>query len=132
MIEVAGIWEQGWNYPLMEQTQWEMVMREFGVSRMNMVPVSGIKGRRLHEYADIGDVIADRGLEPVFVDENGETELTDFEHPENALYIMGRVSQSALPQYGKGRKSVRINTPKSGLLWPHQALAIVLYDRSQK
>lgn len=132
MIEVAGVWEQGYTIPMIEYDCWEMVLNEFGIDRMNMMPISGVIGKKLIEYKSIKAIIEDRpDLTPVFVDEHGETELTDFKHPKNALYIMGRVSYSPFKHLGEGL-SVRINTPQKGMLWPHQALAITLYDRSCK
>ena len=107
-------------------------MREFGIERMNMTPVSGIKHKWLHEYPTLDKLIADRShLVPVAVDENGETEISDFDHPDNALYVCGRVSESCLARFDG--PSVRIDTPTNeGMLWPHQALAIVLLDRFRK
>jgi len=131
MIEVAGIWEQGWNVPLMEADQWEMVMAEFGVERLNMTPISGIDKPWIHEYPSIEELLADRShLTPVFVDESAEVELSEFEHPKDALYVFGRCSYS--PFHGHEGQAVKIQTVKPGMLWPHQAMAIVLYDRSQK
>ena len=133
MVEVAGIWEQGWTIPLVEYNEWEMVAQEFGVDAIHMTPKTGVNGGLLIEYESIDALLSARpGLEIVFVDEEGETDLTDFEHPENALYVMGRVGCSAFRLRGKGHLSVSIPTPKRGHLWPHQALAIVLYDRERK
>ena len=130
MIEVAGVWEQGWSVPFTEHVSWEMVLKEFGVKRMNMTPITGIKGRFVFEYQTIQEVIEDRKhLTPVFIDENAVETLSEFEHPEDALYILGRVSHSPYKAIGGDYKALKIETPKPGLLWPHQALAITLYDR---
>jgi len=130
MIEVAGIWEQGWNVPLTESDLWDMAMREFGVERLNMTPISGIARPWIHEYRCIDTLLEDRShLTPVFVDESAEVELSEFQHPEDALYIFGRVSYSPFAHRGEGYQSLHIHSTKPGMLWPHQALAIVLYDR---
>jgi len=130
VIECAGAWEQGWNVPILEADLWEMVMSEFGVKRLNMTPVSGIKKPWIHEYPTIEDLLEDRShLTPVFVDERATVELEQFEHPENALYVFGRVSYSPYVKYGEGAVTLKIATPQPGMLWAHQALAIILYDR---
>jgi hypothetical protein len=136
MIEVAGVWEQGWNYALMEAAEWEMMLREFGVDTLNMTPVSGIAapwGSKpwLTEYDSIDDVIAAKSnLTPVFVDESATTELQDLVHPDDALYIFGRAGFA--PTIPDGAVSVKIATPCPGCLWAHEACAIVLYDRHRK
>lgn len=136
MIEVLGVWEQGWNYPLMEATDWEMMLREFSVDTLNMTPVSGLDvpwGSKpwLTEYDSVEDAIADKSsLIPVFVDENATTELSDFIHPEDALYVFGRAGYA--PVIPEGAVSVKISTPCPGCLWAYQACAIVLYDRHRK
>lgn len=132
MVEVAGIWELGWSAPITEAVQWEMVLREFGVERLNMTPVSGIKKRWINEYPSMEGLLDDRDLEPVFVDENGETELRDFDHPESALYVFGKITYSPFSDLAQEHRSIRIDSKKPGMLLPHQALAIVLYDRGSK
>lgn len=135
MIKVVGAWEVGWSTPWMEYDLWHFTMRDFGVDEWIMTPVTGIVKQNIVEAADIDKVVADNPtLAPVYLDENGETDLTVFTHPANALYILGKASYS--PWVGAGSpagKSVRIVTPlQAGLLWPHQAIGIVLYDRISK
>jgi len=132
-IEVAGLWEMGWSAPVTESVLWEYAMREFGISRLNMTPVSGIKKRWVFEYPSIEEILQDRdGLTPVFVDENAQTELRDFVHPSNALYVFGKGTYSPFSKMAEGHKSVKIGTPIPGLMWPHQALVVVMYDRAKR
>lgn len=132
MIELAGTWELGWSAPVTEYEQWWAVMRSFDVTRLNMTPVSGINKRWVHEYASYEGLLEDRDLAPVFVDENAEVELKDFEHPDNAVYCFGKASYSPFTAMSAGGVSVRIRAPGSGMFWPHQAAAVVLYDRLMK
>lgn len=135
MIEVAGMWELGWNTPIMEADLWEYAMREFGVEHLNMTPISGIATKWIEEYRTLDEVITAKSeLTPVFVDEHGEVELEDFIHPKNALYIFGKGNFSPFSNMADktGAQSVRIGSMKPGLLWPHQALAVVLYHRSKQ
>lgn len=130
MIEVAGLWELGWSAPITESIQWEYAMREFGIERLNMTPVSGINKHWIYEYKDVESIISDRShLTPVFVDENASVELTDFKHPEEALYVFGKGTYSPFTSMIEGELSIKINSVKPGLMWPHQALAVVMYDR---
>ena len=133
MIEVAGIWELGWSAPINEIDLWGMAMRSFTVERVSMTPVSGVECKFLDEYENFDDILdAKSHLTPVFVDENGEVELKDFEHPENALYVFGKANYTPYTTTGRGHLSVRIDCAQPGMLWPHQAMAIVLYDRDNK
>lgn len=124
----------GWSAPITEHSHWSYPLRDFEVDEFIMCPVSGIS-EDVKEYAELSLAIADNpGLKVVFVDERGTETLTNFVHPENAIYIFGKASQSPLATYYKeGDLSIRIETPANlGLLWPHQAAVIVLYDRMLK
>jgi hypothetical protein len=120
----------------------------FGVDQFYMNPNTGLgedlKNNHnqnlqfLYEKENIQEVLDENpSLTPVVIDENGDVELKDFTHPENSLYILGRVGYSPKEHF-PNIVSVRIpswaNDPNSsyGLLHPHQALAIVLYDRKTK
>ena len=133
MIEVAGTWELGWSAPITEIEHWGMVMKSFGVDRINMTPVSGITCRYLDEYNTVEAILeAKQHLTPVFVDEEGAVELTDFVHPENALYVFGKANYAPFGPLGKDHLSVRIDCSLMGMMWPHQALAVLMYDRNKK
>lgn len=134
IVKVAGLWELGWSAPLTEYDWWEMVMRDFDVDEHYMTPISGIN-RPVTEVANIEDaMVANPGLTVVFVDERADTELQDFVHPENALYVLGKVSYSGFLAHKRDQDlAVRIQTnANKALLWPHQAAAVVLYDRGVK
>jgi len=135
------MWEFGYSAPLTEFDLWAFPLRDFGVDEWYMSPVSGIDKKQVTEAERIGDVLTvNPELTVVFVDEKGETPLSEFEHPEDALYVLGRANFSPLANRngvfgGVAHKyvSVRIETVEGkGLLWPHQAIAIVLHDRASK
>lgn len=135
MIEVAGMWELAWNTPIKECELWDYALREFGLRHLNMTPISGIFAKWIDEYESLEEIIeAKTDLTPVFIDEHGEVELREFQHPENVLYILGKGTFSPFSNMAKNydAQSVRIDSVKPGCLWPHQALALVLYDRSGK
>ena len=132
-IEIAGVWEQGWTAPMTEIDHWWPAMNAFNVDALNMTPISGISRTGLTEYASIEDMLtAKSALTLVFVDENGTTELSDFVHPENALYIFGRSGYSPFAGHGGGELSIHIDCDTMGMFWPHQAMSMVLYDRRGK
>lgn len=132
MIKVAGLWELGYSAPLTEYELWHFMLRSFEVDEWCMSPVSGLLGKQVTERAALETFIDENpNLVPVAVDEHGVIPLQDFKHPENALYLTGKAGRSVL---SLGATSVRVETPckEPGLLWPHQALAIVLHDRQVK
>lgn len=137
IVKVAGCWELGWNTPIKEADLWETMLRDFKVDKWYMEPVSGIDKVDVHEVASLEALVNDEraiGTSIVFVDENGETPLTNFKHPENVLYVFGKASYSPMRALKReGDLSIRIETPaQAALLWPHQAAAIVLYDKIRK
>ena len=134
MVVVAGMWEMGWNTPMMEVDLWKYPMRDFQVDEFAMTPVSGIQNKSVKEFASIDDIIKHYHLPLIVVDERGTTNLADFEHPKSALYLFGKAGFSPLSNYFKIAESLKIETPrkKGGLLWAHQAASVVLYDRYKK
>jgi hypothetical protein len=84
---------------------------------------------------DILELECPPGFDVVAVEEGG-IPLSDFEHPENALYVTGN---SGLRHPGncienKVCVSIEIDPPDDDgyTMYGHQALAIVLYDRLRK
>lgn len=140
-VKVAGIWELSWNTPLIESWLWSFPLREFDVMDWAMTPVTGIvhneaySGMSLTEYNQVDEMVENfaEGHVRVFVDEKGETPLDEFVHPENAVYIFGCAGRSPLSLKKDGDLSVRMTTHRTnGVLWPHQVLVTVLYDRMVK
>jgi hypothetical protein len=135
MVKVAGLWEHGWNTPWVEHDQWVYPLQEFGVGGWYMSPITGIKKSSfLNEVDNLLEVIElNPELTVVWVDEKASTPLTEFIHPENALYIAGRTSESILPMKREGDLSVFVETSANGGgLWAHQAISTILYDRLRK
>lgn len=134
-VKMAGLWEFGYACPLQEQGYWTYPLKDFGLTELCMCPVSGILPDNqvpLTEYNDLSEVIAaNPDLTRVFVDENGETPICDFVHPQNALYIFGKAGQASMATYKQdGDLSVSIPTCQNlGLLWPHQAAVLLMYHR---
>lgn len=135
MIKVVGTWELGYNTPLIEYDLWAFPLRDFGVDEFIMSPISGIDRKKFFkEEVDIPTVVKNNpDLVPIYLDEKGTTLLQDFEHPDNALYILGKASYS--PWIAGGSVGISVKIPTSfngGLLWPHQVICMTLYDRMMK
>ena len=141
-VKIAGLWELNWTTPLVESWMWTFPLREFEVSQWAMYPVTGIYQNKLApnpsgltEFHNMAEMVKDFPDDHtrVFVDEKGETPLNEFVHPEKACYILGCAGNNALFLKEPEDKSVFIPTKNpSGVLWPHQCLLTVLYDRRIK
>jgi hypothetical protein len=134
MIKLAGMWEMGWDTPIREIDLWEMVIHEFEIDELFMSPVSGILSKFVTERKTIKGILEENNdVKKVFIDIEGDTELQDFIHPENVLYIFGKNGTSPMVYKEKGDLSLHIQTPaEKSLLWPHQVASMILYDRMIK
>jgi len=128
------MWEVGWNVPLSEHDLWEYPLRDFGVDQFYMTPVSGIK-KSVTERDNLGEVINENpDLQVVWIDESGDTNLKDFIHPKDVLYVIGKTLSTPMTTYKQNNHlsvkiSTKMNGGSDGLLWSHQAVILVLYDR---
>lgn len=137
MIKIAGIWDLSWSTPIQEIDMWEMVLLEFKVDQFWVTPVSGMRsGLVTQERNSMQEILSDNeDLISVFCSEKAETELQNFNHPENCIYVFGRSNYSPFNNLKKRSNdlAVRIETPSNkGLLYSHQAASIILYDRMIK
>ena len=131
MVVVAGIWEDGWNTPIKELDLWHYPLRDFAVDELAMTPISGIATNKVREFHRIEDIVEYYNLPVIICTEHGETDLADFEHPEDALYMFNRTSGGELPVTPSSTLKIRTSLNK-GMLWGHQAASIILYDRLLK
>lgn len=132
MIVVAGIWELGWNTPIKEWDLWYHPMRDFGVDEIAMTPISGINKKGIREFGSVEEMIQHYQLPVIMCDEKGKTTLKEFEHPKDALYLFGKASYSPIGIVPEAKSLVIPTVQNKGLLWPHQAACIILYDRLLK
>ena len=132
MIKVAGIWQDGWGLTAeIEWALWEFPCRTYEVAQWYMSPIRmPDRGKMLTQVDTVQDAIDQNpDFTPIFVEEAGTTDLTDFEHPENALYIFGSEGESAWLRKGQPGISVQIPVPINGILWGHQCVPLVLQHR---
>ena len=70
----------------------------------------------------------------MFIDADAEVSLPDFQHPESAAYVLGKTNWSPFLTH-KTDADLAVSIPtvlNEGMLWAHQAVSIVLYDRMLK
>lgn len=143
---VVGHWELSWNTPIKEAELWNLPIRDFGLTDWRMWPVSGIvhheQAVTLTEYPNFQSILADLddAVTRVFVEPNSEpfvldsVSLPDFKHPENVAYIFG--SAHFNPTISNMRdQDLAVTVPtvlNDGVLWPHQCLVTIMYDRLVK
>lgn len=134
MIKIAGIWEIGWTTPIMEMDLWRFMIAEFNVDEFIMSPISGIANNLVKEVVSLDQAIHDNPhLNVVHVTADADVDLTDFAHPLDALYLFGTANHDTVSCMEVGHQAVRIPTlTNQGGFWPHQAAAIILYDRYLK
>ena len=148
MIKVVGHWELDWNTnPEIESYLWNLPIRDFGIKDWYMWPITETRNREgrinLYERDNLKTILEEnKDLTKVFVEpqnpvnkkafHNGES-LESFEHPKDVLYIFGSAHYSSTKHKTDKDLSVVIPTIQNkGVLWPHQCLVTILYDRLVK
>ena len=131
MVIVAGVWEEGWFDYKTELNLWQFPLRDFGVDEFAMTPISGINNNNVKEFKSVEDMVQHYGLPVVVCTEDGESDLNNFVHPENVLYLFNRTSGGNLPIIPDYTLRIKTKLDK-GMLWGHQAASIILYDRLNK
>jgi hypothetical protein len=146
MIKIAGRWELEWNTPIKEVELWNLLLRDHKISDWYMFPITGIKHIEaewvnLHERETFRDILDENQdlvhvyFEPYNVVQQKERgiDLREFNHPKDVMYIFG--SAHFNPARFKRDTDLIVQIPtiqNEGVLWPHQCLAVCLYDRLNK
>lgn len=146
-VAVAGRWELSWNTPIKEAELWNLVLRDFAIKDWYMWPISGIKHNEqqsvhLHERDSFEQILNEnKNTTHVYFEPYNPTsphnyiDLREFKHPKNALYIFGSVGYNPIPGHKREGKDISVVIPtieNKGVPWPHQCLAICLYDKLVK
>ncbi len=118
-----------------EYDDWIHPLKEFGIDEFWMSPVTGIELSRVHERRNLDEILAEsQDFTVVYVDESATTDLTNFVHPENALYVLGKTGYSPY-QTHKTENDLAVKVPtvtNQAGFWGEQAAILILYDRFQK
>lgn len=145
-VVVAGNWEIGYNTPIIEATYWNLVLRDFSVTEWLMSPVSGITHNEhqtviLNEFPDYQSMLDSvKELPRVFLEPRTDHQnpntvwLEDFIHPGSCVYVLGSAHYNpTITNCRENDSVVSIRTINNkGVLWSHQCVPIVLYDRMIK
>lgn len=119
-------------------TGWAHVLEAFGITEIYELPGLGhpinnsIKIERLVDVANYHptNLIVIQNRDGDFV--QGVSDLTDLEHPEEAIYVFGG-SLARLSQFDIGGAEIHESVfIPIGPVFPHQAAAIVFWDRLMK
>jgi len=135
-VKIAGCWERGWDTAWQEYNWWVHPLKEFGISEFYMNPITGISKSNVIEFNNILEIInsvTDHTC--VYLDESATTNLVDFVHPTNALYIIGRTSYSPYVAHFRPGIDQAVKIPSlanNGGFWGHQVATMILYDRYVK
>ena len=148
MIKVCGHWELSWNTPIKEAELWNLPLRDWKIKDWYMWPVSGIRHNEhqkvtLHERHTFEDVLAETQDVPhVYVEPYNAAfpmyvpkDLREFEHPKDVLYIFGSAHYNPIMYNHARDQDTMVAVPtigNKGVLWPHQCLITVFYDRLLK
>lgn len=145
-VKVAGHWEIGYNTPIIEANYWNLVLRDFEVEEWLMAPVSGIchneeTSIHLKEFKNYDEMLSSCAelprvfFEPRTKHQNPDTIwMHDFKHPEECVYVFGSAHYNPTLQHKREQDvvvSIKTKDDK-GVLWSHQCIALVLYDRMVK
>lgn len=137
-IKFCGVWEVGYIAPLNEVDMWRFPLMDYGIEQLIMTPVSGIKGFDILKEVDDLEVELNNhradGWTVVFLDENGESALEEFNYPDKVIYVFGRAGYSPYIAHKKENDySISVKTPNQlGTLWPHQVTVLLLHDMWKK
>ena len=116
MTLVYAFRDSGWIDYRTDYQQWNHACRAFNAD-LKLV-------YEHHEIKPEGTV--------VIIEEQGDIELSDFEHPEHCTYVFGRSGLNGLHNMIEHDHVVRIKTPKDICLFGITAVGIVLRDRMMK
>lgn len=106
--------EKRWLDQRTEHAMWSHLARAYGAD--------------LQLLENLSEMDCDPNAQIIVVDEEGSVVLSDYEHPENAVYVFGRSQQRLLPLFDDV-DSVRIDTPNPISLFGVVAAGIVMDAR---
>jgi tRNA(Leu) C34 or U34 (ribose-2'-O)-methylase TrmL len=135
MITVVGMWEPGYSLEqtFLEDTVWKQTLNAFSVDRFCMVKYPGVTAGEIsspEEYDTMEEALASTNGERIFMcfAQTG-TNLKDFVHPADAVYIFGRPGDDMVQYMNPEDHKIHIQTPNNVDMLACSCVAAVLYDR---
>ena len=144
MVTIVGHWELENSAPLNEAKSWELLLRDFGITRWYMAPISGIKLNEqtitLIEWQTYEEIFNDLDpsiprwyIEPRTYVTPNTTWLHNLNHPEDIIYVFGSVNVTSAGMARENDLIVSIKTIEDkGVMYAWNAVSIILYDRMIK
>ncbi len=137
MITVIGMWEQGYTLEqtFIEDTIWKQTLSAFAVDRFIMIDYPEVHLDNLskpEQFSTMKDALASSEGERVFLvfSAKDATDMKDFVHPANTVYIFGRPGDNLEQYISSGDHQVHITTPNNVDMLACSCIAAVLYARS--
>ena len=118
MVKVIACRDHGWIDRKTDFQQWNHVCRAYGAF--------------LELVEEPQEGIIPEGHTVVVLEEQGTTNLEDFDHPKDAVYVFGRSGLNGIQEMIDYDASVKIKTVDDVCLFGISAVGIVLYDRMMK
>ena len=110
--------EDTWFAPMAENAMYQHLTEAYG---------AGFQLIRNWSEAEVPE-----GWPVLLLHESGVTDSRNFEHPSNAVYVIGKTSMSLTATVTDHDGVVVIKTPHAQELWGIQVAAMVLRDREVK
>lgn len=129
MITIIGYWEKDWLDPKIEFFMMKQLKHAYKVDRMIMIPKLLSDRTSLDQYDTLEEALDTVDGDLVYLEHTSDSLLQDFKHPENAVYIFGKVGVGHMNR--EGGVKIRIDTPGKSCLFATNALAITLENRNE-
>jgi len=105
---------------------WKQLCNAFDVDRLVMIPRLLPARTSVDQYDTLNEALQSCDGSIVALEPSGGAMLSDFEHPQKAVYVFGNAQTS---NKHLDCEQVRINTPTMTDIFAVNAAAIVLADR---
>jgi len=141
MITVIGAWEPNWmDAERTERRLWKQTLQSYQVDEWRMWPPQGGVFTSPLQFDNLTSSLEGTTGTRIFVTPEKTTQdfnlttidLTEYEHPEDAVYIFGSTDQNNRDIIRDGDDVVTIFTPQMTDWFAPVALSAVLYDRFSK
>ena len=125
-VTLVGAWEKDWLNPKVEAFMWRQLCSAFTVDRLIMTPTLLSERTSVDQFDCMDTAIESAKGEIVLLEPKGGQPLTEFKHPQDAVYVFGNAWAGNAHRNGH---KVTIVTPKPVDFFAIDAAAITLFHR---
>ena len=129
MVTIIGYWEKDWLDPKVEFFMMKQLKSAYKVDRVIMIPKLLSERTSLDQYDTLEEALDTVDGELIYMEHTADSLLQNFKHPENAVYVFGKVGVSH--KHREDGVKIRIDTPGESCLFAANALAITLENRNE-